>query len=159
MRLVRASLPFLRKPKDARVLVNGPMTANNYERNDMRALISGILVVLVVSPAGAKWENAAAEWQDASPAERQWFKDVKAPNNVPCCDVADGHRTTFEWRQDDDGGHFWVPIKGKMFMVPKGAVIWNTGNPTDTSIVWYSELYSRPDGAPYIRCFVPIGGV
>lgn len=130
----------------------------------MRGLIWGWVwfgLVFGVGAAWARWEMVAAEWQDATPTQRQWFKGVKSPHGVPCCDVADGHRTTFEWRQDDEGGHFWVPIEGEMVMVPTEAVVWNAGNPFDTSVVWYT-----PQGVDaelkrifYIRCFVPIGGV
>lgn len=139
----------------------------------MRALIAAailaallfIALIFWTSHSNADWAKVAAEWQDASPTDRQWFKGVRSPHGVPCCDVADGHRTTFEWRQDDAGGHFWVPIEGEMRMVPTESIVWNAGNPFDTSVVWYT-----PQGAAtgedgelrkifYIRCFVPIGGV
>lgn len=124
-----------------------------------------IAMAMLATMALARWENVAAEWEGASPLERQWFKGVRSPHGVPCCDVADGHRTTFEWRQDDAGGHFWVPIEGAMWMVPTEAVVWNAGNPFDTSVVWYANngAVSDDDGnlhpLIYIRCFVPIGGV
>lgn len=130
-----------------------------------KVIFALVVLAALAAPALARWENVAAEWQDASPTDRQWFKGVRSPRGVPCCDVADGHRTTFEWRQDPEGGHFWVPIEGEMRMVPAEAVVWDSGNPFDVSVVWYAHqgATSDEDGEIhqliYIRCFVPIGGV
>lgn len=30
---------------------------------------------------------------------RNWFKGVIAPNGVPCCDISDGHRTEYDFRE------------------------------------------------------------
>lgn len=114
---------------------------------------ASLLLSVLSSPATAT-DNG--QWNDASPTDREWFRGVRSPHGVPCCDMADGHRTTFEWRQDDAGGHFWVPIEGAMTMVPTEAIVWNAGNPFDTSIIWYVRQGAK---TYYIRCFVPIGGV
>jgi hypothetical protein len=120
----------------------------------------GLLACSLVT-AQAKWQNVAQEWEGISPVDKRWFSSVKSPRGVPCCDVADGHRTTFEWRNDDEGGHFWVPIQGEMVKVPKEAIVGNTGNPFDTSVVWYVGQGVDADLKQiwFIRCFVPIGGV
>lgn len=123
----------------------------------MRWILSVYLLVAFFDVSPARWENVAAEWEGATPVEREWFRGVRSPGGIPCCDVADGHRTTFEWRQDEEGGHFWVPIEGMWVMVPKEAVVWNAGNPFDTSVVWYTSR--GIDHIYYIRCFVPVGGV
>jgi hypothetical protein len=88
---------------------------------------------------------------------RAWFKAVKSPSGVPCCDIADGHRTDYEIRGDG----YWVPLGGEMRHVPPEAVIKNAGNPVGEAIVWYrdyGEAVNDPDRW-YIRCFVPGGGV
>jgi hypothetical protein len=88
---------------------------------------------------------------------RSWFKSVRSPNGVPCCDIADGHRTT--WRAvaetEEDSG-YEVPIGDQWVPVPKRAIVYNAGNPVGEAIVWYTQ---QGTAAPYIRCFVPDGGV
>lgn len=90
---------------------------------------------------------------------RAWFKSVRSPHGVPCCDIADGHRTT--WRGGKDGG-FEVPIlmpesdEAEWVPVPPEAVVYSAGNPVGEAVVWY--VIQGP-GAVYIRCFVPGDGV
>ncbi len=119
------------------------------------------LMLLVSIPALAKWDNVAQEWNpyldkmtpDQRDKAKQWFKDVRSPHGVPCCDTADGHRTDYDMGQDN---HYWVPIDGKWRQVPSEAVVYNSGNPIGEAIVWY--VRQGPDTI-YIRCFVPGGGV
>jgi hypothetical protein len=47
--------------------------------------------------------------KDAPPVIKEWFKAQRA-KGLPCCDIADGHETSAEKRQD---GHYWVPIEGR----------------------------------------------
>jgi hypothetical protein len=82
---------------------------------------------------------------------RAWFKSVRSPNGVPCCDVADGHRTDYDMREDG----YWVRIDGEWLPVPGEAVVQNAGNPVGEAIVWYTKF----NGRAFIRCFVPGGGV
>jgi hypothetical protein len=82
---------------------------------------------------------------------RAWFKSVRSPRGVPCCDVADGHRTDYDMRQDA----YWVPIDGTWMQVPHGAVVPHSDNPTGEAVVWYTKYGSRI----VIRCFVPGGEV
>jgi hypothetical protein len=85
---------------------------------------------------------------------RSWFKGVRSPHGVPCCDIADGHRTT--WDKHPGSDNYWVPIEGEWREVPPEAVVYNAGNPVGEAVVWYvrqgADVY-------YIRCFVPGGGV
>jgi len=99
----------------------------------------------------------AAEWSEVYPKGipdnvRSWFKSVRSPNGVPCCDVSDGHYTTYDIRNDG----YWVPIEGEWRKVPPESIVHNAGNPVGEAIVWYVR-----QGADtyYIRCFVPGGGV
>ncbi len=82
---------------------------------------------------------------------RSWFKSVMSPKGVPCCDVADGHRTDYNMRADE----YWVPIDGEWLPVPAEAIVYNAGNPVGEAVVWYTKY----NGKAYIRCFVPGGGV
>jgi hypothetical protein len=86
---------------------------------------------------------------------RDWFKSAKGPNGGACCDLADGHRTEYDMRED----HYWVPIEGAWIEVPAQAVIHNAQNPTGEGVVWYSWRVSgnveAPIREPLIRCFAP----
>jgi hypothetical protein len=89
---------------------------------------------------------------DNVPADvRAWFKGVVAPNGVPCCDMADGHRTEYDFRE----GAYWVPIEGQWMAVPAHAVIRDRGNPVGEAVVWY--VHHR--GSIIISCFVPADAV
>lgn len=108
--------------------------------------IAALLLVLGMR-AQAKWENVAQEWEPykLTPEQKSWFKSVRSPHGVPCCDWADG-----------PDNHYWVPIDGEWRQVPSEAVIYDVGNPIGEPVVWY--VRQGPD-AVYIRCFVPGGGV
>ena len=90
------------------------------------------------------------QFGNVPPEIRAWFKSVKSHAGVPCCDIADGHRTDYDMRES----RYWVPINGEWMMVPPEAVVDDSGNPTGDAVVWYSEY----NGSVYIRCFVPGGG-
>jgi hypothetical protein len=81
---------------------------------------------------------------------RAWFKSVRSARGIPCCDIADGHRTDYDMRANA----YWVPIEGKWMQVPDEAVLRNTGNPTGDAVVWYSKYGDHV----VIRCFAPGGG-
>jgi hypothetical protein len=91
---------------------------------------------------------------------RAWFKSVRSSNGVPCCDIADGHRTA--WRGTPSGG-YEVPVDGDWIPVPPEAVILNAGNPVGEAIVWYVRTRNDPTAPDphrdyYVRCFVPGNG-
>jgi len=94
------------------------------------------------------------EWNDVPDHIRSWFKSVRSPNGVPCCDIADGHQTT--WDKRPGNNNYWVPIAGEWREVPPEAVVYNAGNPTGESIVWYIQEFHN---VYRIRCFVPGGDV
>jgi hypothetical protein len=78
---------------------------------------------------------------------RAWFKGVRSPTGVPCCDISDGHRTDYDVR----AGAYWVPVNGLWWQVPEKAIIRNAGNPLGEAVVWYVSLRGNIE----IRCFVP----
>jgi hypothetical protein len=90
------------------------------------------------------------QFQNVPDDVRAWFKSVKSPKGVPCCDVSDGHRTAYDMRD----GSFWVPIEGEWMRVPDDTIILDAGNPVGEAIVWY--VHHR--GSIVISCFVPGGG-
>jgi hypothetical protein len=99
------------------------------------------------------------EWEGSSPAVRQWFN---SPKVAPCCNVADGHRTT--WKGGGPPGYqYSVQIDGKWWSVPDSAVIHDAAPmPDGESIVWYvpnwtysTEGERRVQQGYLIRCFIP----
>ncbi len=138
---------------------------------------AGLLVILAVAiavflftlgtRAHARWENVAQEWQPRldrmSPNEqgrvKGWFKSVRSPHGVPCCDWADGHPTEAEPRKDN---LYWIPDPihlgepRQWISVPPEAVIYDAGNPIGEPVVWW---VMQGSDSIYIRCFVPGGGV
>jgi hypothetical protein len=90
------------------------------------------------------------QFGNVPPEIRAWFKSVKSHAGIPCCDIADGHRTDYDMRDNT----YWVPINGEWMMVPPESVVDDAGNPTGDAVVWYTES----NGTVYIRCFVPGGG-
>jgi hypothetical protein len=82
---------------------------------------------------------------------RAWFRNVLAPNGLPCCDISDGHRTDYDVRN----GAYWVPIEGKWMEVPDRAVIHGTRNPVGQGVVWYVHQ----EDSILISCFVSADAV
>src|SRR5450830_405572 len=74
------------------------------------------------------------------------------PLVVPCCDIADGHRTT--WKGDKTG-RYWVSINDEWVQVPEEAIVYDAGNPVGEAVVWYTNF----SNSIFIRCFVPGDGV
>jgi len=106
-----------------------------------------LAIVLLCSPVLA---HDNGQFSNVPDNVRAWFKAMKSPQGVPCCDIADGHRTDYDMREDK----YWVPINGKWVPVPPDAVLKDTSNPTGDAVVWYTIF----NGTAYIRCFVPGGG-
>ncbi len=108
-----------------------------------------VLALCLVTTSSLAFDNG--QYQNVDPKIRDWFKGVRSPNGVPCCDIADGHNTI--WRKSEIAGYeFEVPIEGMWTPVPNEVIVHNAKNPTGESIVWYV----RQGGAQewHIRCFV-----
>jgi hypothetical protein len=120
------------------------------------ALCGLAFLVLWISPALAR-ELYPGQYAQVDPATREWFKSVKTKQGIPCCDIADGHRTQSEKRVD---GYWWVFIEKDWYRVPLEAVVMDAGNPFDEPVVWYRDYdanWAQQGGNPryHIRCFVP----
>ncbi|MGA8650658.1 MAG: hypothetical protein WB677_08550, partial [Xanthobacteraceae bacterium] len=55
-----------------------------------------IAAILACTPALAR-DNG--QFGNVSPEIRAWFKSVKSHAGIPCCDIADGHRTDYDMRE------------------------------------------------------------
>jgi hypothetical protein len=114
----------------------------------MRFLIKTLGIALVT---GAPWAASAfdnGQYSNVPDNVRSWFKAVRSPRGVPCCDIADGHRT--EFKMNSEG--YWVPLGGEWRQVPPEAIVRDAGNPIGEAVVWYVQ---QGDDRFYIRCFVP----
>ena len=117
------------------------------------------VLVALVGLSGVVQAFDNGQYGDVPPEIQKWYKSVKAPSGVPCCDIADGHKTAY---RVDSEGHFQVPIVGTncddgWCNVPASSVIYTAGNPEDSAIVWYVFGANYPFGV-FVRCFVPSGG-
>ena len=117
----------------------------------MRRLTHGAVLAWLAMMAGAALAFDNGQYDNVPADIRAWFKSVIAPNGVPCCDISDGHRTSYDVR----GGTYWVPIEGEWMMVPERAIIRDRGNPVGEAVVWY--VHHR--GNIIISCFVPADAV
>lgn len=106
---------------------------------------------MLLGIAGSAHAIDRGQFGELSDDVRAWFKRMKSPAGVPCCDVADGHRTAYDVRN----GAYWVPIDGMWWQVPDKAVIRDAGNPVGEAVVWY--VYHQ--GGIVISCFVPADAV
>ncbi len=127
---------------------------------------AGLLVILAVAIAvflftlgmrAHATTHYAGEWDNVDPAVRSWFRNLKSPHGVPCCNIADGHRT----EEDIRNNQYWVPDPSALgaiewIPVPPEAVVYNSGNPTGEAVVWYTM---QTPGEVFIRCFVPGSGI
>jgi hypothetical protein len=111
----------------------------------LRALLLVLGAFVLVS--GTAHAVDRGQFENVPDDIRAWFKGVRSPAGIPCCDISDGHRTEYEVR----AGAYWVPINGLWWQVPERAIIRNAGNPLGEAVVWYVSLRGRIE----IRCFVP----
>jgi hypothetical protein len=121
------------------------------EESCMRRLAQGLLLACTAALTSAALAFDNGQYNDVPADIRAWFKSVTAPNGVPCCDMADGHRTEY----DVHGGTYWVPIEGQWMAVPERAIVRDRGNPIGQAVVWYV----RHGGNIIINCFVPADAV
>jgi hypothetical protein len=81
-------------------------------------------------------------------ATSAWFKSLRSPNGIPCCDYVDGVRLEDpEWRENDDGS-FDVLARGKWNHVDAEHIVKAT-NRVGYAILWW------PNGMDHPSCFLP----
>ena len=112
----------------------------------MRGCRPVVMIALAAALASATHAVDKGQYENVPADIRAWFKGVVSPSGVPCCDIADGHRTAYDLR----AGAYWVPIDGLRWQVPERAIIRNQGNPVGEAVVWYVNQR----GSIVISCFV-----
>jgi hypothetical protein len=116
-----------------------------------------VAIGALLSTAAAALDNG--QWNDVPEHVRSWFKSLRSPSGVHCCDVADGHRT--DWEIRPTGYYIPNPMDptGEWIAVPAGAVVHDAGNPVGEAIVWWTVVAIDEDQTTiFIRCFVPGDG-
>lgn len=106
-----------------------------------------LLTLLLAVPPSMSLAVDRGQFENVPDHIRSWFKSVRSPTGVPCCDISDGHRTEYDVRN----GNYWVPIDGQWMQVPDKAIIRDGGNPVGEAVVWYV----KHSGNIIISCFVP----
>jgi hypothetical protein len=143
-----------RRSLSAAGCVRSGRSSGQYMRGptSMRIIMRAALIAALSSlpQVASAFDNG--QYNDVPDNVRSWFKSVRSPHGVPCCDIADGHRTDYDIRPDG----YWIPIAGEMRHVPPEAIVYNAGNPVGEAVVWYVRQGANNY---YIRCFVPGGGV
>jgi hypothetical protein len=81
----------------------------------MMSLVRVLAVLTVLSLASTAQAVDRGQFGDVPEDVRAWFKGLRNSFGVPCCDVADGHRTSYEVRD----GAYWVPIDGAWWPVAR----------------------------------------
>ncbi len=81
----------------------------------MRPSASLVLFVSLTFFTGAARAVDRGQFENVPNDIRTWFKGVRSPAGVPCCDISDGHRTEYDVR----AGAYWVPIDGLWWQVPE----------------------------------------
>ena len=113
-----------------------------------------LLASLSASTQVPAYARDNGQWGDVDPDTAAWFKSVRAPSGLACCDVADGHPVDAQYRDDR---HWWAFFEGEWRQVPNEAVVKNAHNPMGRAVVWYaSEGLVNGKRAFYIRCFAPV---
>ncbi len=64
----------------------------------MRRLLLVLVLAASAALGGAAFAFDNGQYNDVPPDIRAWFRNVLAPNGVPCCDISDGHRTDYDVR-------------------------------------------------------------
>jgi|SRR5882672_931266 len=110
-----------------------------------------LLLCLCTTPV---WSVDSGQYENVDPGIRNWFKGVKSPHGIPCCDISDGHYTS--WRKSEVKGYeYEVLIEGKWLVVPEEAIIRQHDNPTGSSVIWYGIQRGLNLEKTYlIRCFI-----
>ena len=78
-----------------------------------------LLIGALISASGTAHALDHGQFENVPDDIRAWFKGVRSPAGVPCCDISDGHRTEYDVR----AGAYWVPINGLWWRVPEKAII------------------------------------
>jgi hypothetical protein len=119
-------------------------------------LPAGCLLVAMLLVAAGPATSAPPQGADPNSPIGRWFKELRTPGGVPCCDVSDGRATRVRYvndhweawideRFEGGAGVGWVPI-------PQTAILEETDNPVGQPVVFW-----RPYSG--VICFVRVAEV
>jgi hypothetical protein len=107
-------------------------------------------ILLTLAASGADAAGPSEKWGH-DPQTSQWFKSLRSPQGVSCCDYVDGVRLEDpEWRQTEDAS-YEVFARGAWHKIPPEHVVTAT-NRVGYAILWWPAGYEEPS------CFLPGAG-
>lgn len=89
------------------------------------------------------------QWENIDPATRDWFRSLRSPSGIPCCDFADGSRIEDPDYKENEDGSYEVFIRGQWIHVDRNHVLIGINR------VGYAVYWGVP-GITY--CFMPGAG-
>ena len=114
-------------------------------RNFMRTILLSLFVASTTTLA-----RDYGQYEDVSPAIREWFRGLRSPQGIFCCDEADCRRT--EAHLSDNHWQARAP-DGKWIDIPPDRVITDRFNPVGEPIL--CATWALSSGSWNVLCFVP----
>jgi hypothetical protein len=122
------------------------------KRNFIRVAFRIILVFAVVTVLIGIGIIRSFSKDYSSDPLHDWFDHLGSGKGI-CCSVSDG-RTVADPDYGTEGGHYWVIIDGKKYVVPDEALV-TVPNKFGQAVVW---PYLDYQGVMQIRCFMAGAG-
>lgn len=94
-----------------------------------------LLIAAIILAADASIARDVGQFSSTSPELHDWFKSLRNPRGVPCCEDADGFRLDdADWRIETDGSYS-VRLNNEWVPVPPDAVV-RDQNRVGYALVW-----------------------
>lgn len=111
------------------------------------AVIVGCMVGALALSLPATGRDTTNLGQTLSPDVQEWVRGLRGANNIFCCDDADGIDPVWETH----GNGYRVQFHGDWLQVEPDALL-TVPNRLGVARAWIGY---RPDGKPFVRCFIP----
>lgn len=112
----------------------------------MRYVIRAALVAALLIPLRSSAFDSEKWGHDD--ATREWFKSLKSPIGIPCCDYSDGTRVEAPDYTENNDGSFEVFVWGRWVHVAKDHVV-SASNRIGYAVLWGNA------GIDTVYCFMP----
>jgi hypothetical protein len=112
----------------------------------LKLVVGSICLISIAMPIAVAIAFDGSKWASQDASTRDWFRNLHAPNGIPCCDYADGHRIEAPDYTELDDGSYDVRLPGGVVHVDKRHVV------SGTNRIGYA-VYWGVAGMTY--CFMP----